>query len=37
MSEDDKTAEAKPAEAVKTIDHQANTATPAATETRKAV
>ena len=37
MSEDDK-AEAKPEEPVKTIDHQAGTATPSATtETRKAV
>ena len=39
MSEDDKTAEAKPEEPVKTIDHQAaNTTAPSATtETRKAV
>ena len=46
MSEDDKTAEAKPEEPVKTIDHQAATTAPGAasaatttttTETRKAV
>ena len=42
MSEDDKAAEAKPEEPVKTIDHQAAASTPAqpaatTTETRKAV